>query len=238
MAGYIYYSSDISHSDSGTATVGLVHQFSPQLTISASGGGFWSDTTATQGALTGSSRRASGGLYGGQISYDFFENSRIVASLNENLAPTGTGVLGKADSAGVSVSSRFSDRLTGRLGAGYVRTTFPQAQTNSYNNSYYQTEIGVSYRLAERWTLDAGYRYTRAQYTQNSSEPTSNVGFLSIGYNWPGASFTGWVGRPVDTQASLPGAGPLALPESSHAPGAAPEPASSDHSPFDPFTIP
>ena len=45
-AGYSYYSSDISHSDSMTATLGIVHQVSPQLTISVSGGGFWSDTTA------------------------------------------------------------------------------------------------------------------------------------------------------------------------------------------------
>ena len=236
--GYSYYTSDLSHSDSATATLGIVHRFSPQLTVSASGGGFWSDTTAAQGALAGSSRRATGGLFGGQIAYDFSENSQIVASLAENLAPSGTGVLSKYDNARLMLSSKLSDRLTGRLGASYSRTTFPQAQTNSFNYNYYQGEIGVSYRLAEWWTLDAGYRYTRARYTESSSEPTSNVAFVTIGYNWPGASFTGWVGRPADMQ-GVPGAGPLSLPVNSRGQtGAAQEPASSEGSPFDPFSIP
>ncbi len=221
-----------------TATLGLVHQFSPQLTISASGGGFWSDTTATQGAFTNTQRRATGGLYGGQISYAFSENSRIVGSLAENLTPSGVGVVGRNDDAEVSLSSRFSDRLTGRLGASYTRTTFPQAQTNVYNSNYYQGEIGISYQLAERWTLDAGYRYARAQYAQNSSEPRSNGGFLSIGYNWPGASFTGWTGSPTSTQGA-PGAGPVSLPGSTgRGAGTPSEPATPERSPFDPYTIP
>ncbi len=55
-AGYIYYSSDVSNSESVTATLGLVHQFSPRLKISISAGGFSIDTTATQGTLTGNRR--------------------------------------------------------------------------------------------------------------------------------------------------------------------------------------
>ena len=111
-AGYSYYSSDISHSDSMTATLGIVHQVSPQLTISVSGGGFWSDTTVAQGILAcpvaqeqcdADRRRASGGLYGGQIAYAPSEQLQLSVSLSESLAPSGAGVLSKSDNAGASL---------------------------------------------------------------------------------------------------------------------------------------
>ena len=272
-AVYSHYSSDITRSDSVTTTLGVVHQFSPQLTISASVGGFWSDIEATKNALvcpttpilcdtglvprvpitTSDQRHDSGPLYGGNISYAFSERTQLAASLVENLAPSASGIINKTDSAYASLSHQFSERLSGRLGVSYTRTIFPVALAGSSTTNYYQGEIGVSYLLAERWKLDAGYRYARAQYSQNPFEPQSNVVFVSIGYGWPGASFTDWVGARLDTQ-GLPGAGPVALPErspSTPAPGATPRgagasgdasrspaPASPESSPFDQFTIP
>lgn len=255
---YFDYISNIADSNAVTSTIGIVHQFSPQLTISISGGAFWSDTTAAQSVLvcpapqdqcdsgvvqpvpvsTNDRRRASGGLYGGSISYALTERAQLYVSLSESLAPSGAGALSKSDNAGVSLAYSFSDRLTGRVGASYTRTIFPTALNSSHSNDYYQGEIGVSYQLAERWRLDAGYRFVQAQYSQNSFEPRSNVGFVTIGYNWPGASFTSWVGRPSDTQ-GLPGAGPLSLPMGSRASSGAPSEAPSPEvSPFDSFTVP
>ena len=231
-AGYSYYSSDISHSDSVTGTLGVVHQLSPQLTVSLSGGGFWSDTTLAQGALDVSTtdRRATGTLWGGQIAYTPSEQLQFSVSLSEGLAPSGTGVVSKSDNAGASLTYRFADRLTGRVGVGYTRTIYPQASSSAYNSSYWEGGVGISYQLAERWSLEGGYRYVRAQYSQNQPDARSNSAFLSIAYNWPGASFTDWVGKPSDTQ-SLPAAGPGALPT---------QPGSStpERSPFEPFTIP
>ena len=76
---------------------------------------------------------------------------------------------------------------------------------------------------------------------------------MSIGYNWPGASVTDWVGARLDTQ-GLPGAGPVPLSERSLVTSpTAPVPGTSDAeggrdaeeappasqtSPFDQFTIP
>jgi hypothetical protein len=102
-------------------------------------------------------------------------------------------------------------------------------------------EIGGTYRFAERWTLDAGYRYTRAKYAQAPGEPKSNFVFVSIGYNWPGASLTDWVGAPAAIQ-GVPGAGPLSLPESGS--GAlrpstiSVVPGSAERSPFDQYSVP
>ena len=105
-AVYSHISSDITRSDSVTTTLGVVHQFSPQLTISASVGGFWSDIEATQNAsyarlrrscairlaprvpiTTSDQRHDSGQLYGGNISYAFSERTQLGCSLVGKPAP-------------------------------------------------------------------------------------------------------------------------------------------------------
>lgn len=254
---FSHYASDITRNDAVTTTLAIVHELSAQLTVSASIGGFWSDIKTTQSALicpttpilcdtgvaqrvpvsSGEQRRDSGPLYGGSISYAFSERTRLFASLSESLSPSSTGTLTKTDNAGAALSHNFSERLTGRLGISYTRTTFPAGLTSSFRNETYLGEIGTSFRLAERWTLDAGYRYLRAEYSDNPGHPTSNLVFVSVGYNWPGTSFTDWVGTRAEVEKRW-GAGPISLPERTTAPtGAEPlgPPASS---PFDAFTIP
>jgi long-subunit fatty acid transport protein len=240
VAAYGYTTSDLTRSDSITATVGFVHRFSEQLTVSASVGHFWSDITASRTALvcpttpvlcdsglvprvpitSGESRSDNGQLYGGNISYAFSERTSFSAFLAENLAPSSTGTLTKTDTAGASLSHNWSERLSARLGASYTRQVFPSGLSGLSTTNLYGAEVGVSYLLAERWKLDAGYRYIRAEYTQQSlGNPQSNTVFVAIGYNWPGASSTDWVGVRLDTQ-GLPGAGPVQLSGSANAPSA------------------
>jgi long-subunit fatty acid transport protein len=255
---FSHYGSDITRSDAVTTTLGIVHEFSPRLTVSASVGGFWSDIETTQTGVvcpttpilcdtgvvqalpvsSGERRRDSGPLYGGGINYAFSERTRFFATLSENLTPGSTGTVTRTNNAGAGLSHRFSERLTGRLGVGYTQTNYPAGLSGSFSNKYYLGEIGASFRFAERWILDAGYRYARADYADNASQPTSNAVFVSIAYNWPGTSFTDWVGTRVDTS-SQPGAGPISLPEQRPAPPQAePPPAPLERSPFDVFTIP
>ncbi|MFO1204688.1 MAG: hypothetical protein U1E63_02935 [Burkholderiales bacterium] len=273
LAAYAHTTSDLTRSDSVITRIGVVHRFSEQLTASASVGQFWSDITATRTGLvcpttpvlcdsglvprlpitSGESRSYSGQLYGGNLNYAFSERTSLTAFLAENLAPSSTGTLTKTDSAGASLSHNWSERLSARLGASYTRQVFPSGVSGLSTTNYYAGEVGVSYLLAERWRLDAGYRYNRAEYTQQSlGNPQSNTVFVAIGYNWPGASATDWVGARLDTQ-GLPGAGPVQLSGAAAArPAPAPEPggeeAEADEagkaapapetSVFDQFTIP
>jgi hypothetical protein len=63
--------------------------------------------------------------------------------------------------------------------------------------------------------------------------------FVSIAYNWPGTSFTDWVGTRVFGTDPIPGAGPISLPERRPAPTAAEPPSGQpESSPFDAFPIP
>jgi hypothetical protein len=256
-AVFSHYASDITRSDAVTTTLGVVHEFSPRLTVSASIGGFWSDIETTQTALvcptapilcdtgvvqpvpvsSGERRRDSGPLYGGGVSYAFSERTRLSATLAQSLAPGSTGTVTRTNLASASLLHQFSERLTGRVGVGYTRTKFPAGVSGSFANEYYLGEIGASFRLAERWILDAGYRYARADYADNPSHPTSNVVFISIAYNWPGTSFTDWVGTRVDI-GSQPGAGPISLPERKPARTTVEPSAPLESSPFDALPIP
>jgi hypothetical protein len=235
--GYSYFKSTTDRADNVQVTVGAVHQFSPQLTLSGAAGGFWNDTQKNQNQLVAASRvRETGGLYGGSVSYAFSERGLLAFNVLENLSPTASGTMSRSDNAGVSLSYGFSERLAGRLGANFSRTSSVGAQLNSYTNKDLQGDVGISYQLAERWKLDAGYRYERAKYTQNSSEPAANVVFVTIGYNWPGASFTPWVGGQPEVQ-GLPGAGPVSL-IGRYQPTAPTETPPAEVSPFDRYTIP
>jgi hypothetical protein len=257
-AVFSHYSSDITRSDAVTTTLGIVHEFSPQLTVSASVGGFWSDIEAQQTALvcpttpflcdtgvaqrvpvtSGERRHDSGPLFGGSVNYAYSERTRLIASLAQGLAPDATGTVTRSNIAGAQLSHQISERLIARIGVDYTRTTYPTGLSGSFSNETYLGELGATYRLAERWILDAGYRYTRAAYADNPSQPSSNVVFVSIGYNWPGTTFTEWVGTRVGTD-NIPGAGPISLPERKPAPkGAEPPSAPPESSPFDAFPIP
>lgn len=241
-AVYSYYSSDLTNSDWVTATAGIVHRLSPQLTVSATVGGFWSSNDLAAGVTAADgSRNANGWLYGGSVDYAASESTRFFLGLTENLGPSATGVITKSDSAVASLNHRFSDRLLGRAGVGYSRTEYPAAASSMFNQNTLTAEVGASYRFAERWTIEGGYRYSQTQYNQNVSEPSSNAVFLSIAYNWPGSSFTGWLGTMTDAQ-SLPGAGPVPLteraPTAPRTPGVPTGPAPAEPSPFDRLPLP
>jgi opacity protein-like surface antigen len=230
-AVFSHFSSDLDRSDAVTVTAGVAHEISPQLTVSASAGAYWLDPEASPIA---SGNRETGALFGGSIAWDIAERTRLVVNLSQTLSPSGTGVFSKDDNATASFTHAFSDRFTIRLGAGYTRTDFPTAIVDSVDSKYYIGEIGASYRITERWTLDAGYRYARARYSQDTGEPRSNIAFLNLSYNWPGASVIDWIGARRDVQA-MPGAAPVTLPD--RAPGTSATPAP-ERSPFDQYWIP
>ncbi len=222
---YGRYYSDITRSDYTTVVFGVVHQFSPQFSVSVSAGGFRSDIEETD---TGLRRRDDGQLYGGSASYAFSERTRFELSLAEGLSPSAIGTITANRNAYASLAHNFSDRLTARLGAGYERTVSPESLTGSSRTTNYRGEVGVSYLISEDWRLEAGYRYGRATYSQDATEPRSNVAFLSIGYNWPGTALGDQVARSPDTQ-GLPAAGPQSMPGGTGATRAGP---------FDRYTIP
>ena len=243
LLAYLYFDSDVTRSDAVTSSIGVVHQYSPALTVSGSVGGYWAETeaqTILPGAgdpiAAGEQRRDDGFFFGGSVDYRASEQTRLSAALSQSLAPSATGTLSRSDRASLGLSHAFSERLSTRAGVSFERARFPSALEGADDTKTLQAQVGLTYALAERWKLEAGYQYTRARYSRDSTEPKSNTVFVSVGYNWPGASITGWVGRPVEGT-SLQGAGPLSLPPADRAAPATPG-GPLDITPFEPFTLP
>jgi len=243
---YVYSTGDLTRSDIVTARVGIAHRYSQQLAVSATLGWYWSDTRNRSGApesvdVVG---REDGGLFGAGVEYALSEATQFTANASQSLSSSAVGTISKADNVAVGFSHRLSDRLQGHVGATYTRTTFPGTLDDAYSDKTVQAEVGMTWRFAEHWTMDAGYRYERTKYSTEAGEPKSNVVFVSVAYNWPGASLTSWIGRATDSK-GLSGAGPLS-PRDFSAPGAATTPAPSAPStlsvpeplPFEPFTLP
>ena len=205
--GYTYYTSDSDDDNSVTAVVGVAHSVSPDLKVSGSVGYFWSETERQQGASLGRVRD-NGPLFGGEMTYLVSDRSQLVIRVSEKLTPSAAGDLSRQDTALAGLSYRATDRLIGRVGVSYTRDKVLDTAGRRVTNNYLVAEIGATYQLAERWTLDAGYRYQQSRYAAELSEPRANVAFISIGYNWPDASFTNWVGSRGDSS-GLPGAGPV-----------------------------
>jgi hypothetical protein len=212
-----HFNSDVSRGDALSGTLGIVRQWSPQLLASATLGGYlsWIDTeecvAATCAGVSaappdGGGRRRHGGLlYGANLTDVLSERSRVTVGFTSDLSPSSSGTLVRTHSAGISLSRDLSERVSGRVGA---RTVLDRSLESASRGSYYAVDAGATYRLGERWVLDAGYTYARARYSQRQGEPRSNAVFVSIAYNWPGVSLADQRGTVWDTGAlsGTPGA--------------------------------
>ena len=174
-------------------------KFSPQLTISASVGDFWTDIEATQTALVCPTtpvlcdsglvprvpitigrwaRSDNGQLYGGNIGYAFSERTSLCRvpdrESSRQVAPV-------PSPRRIVPAPRFRTFLRASHWRGlvlsYTRQVFPSGLSGLSTTNYYTGEVGASYLLAERWRLDAGYRYTRADYPQSGNVSLSRTSF-------------------------------------------------------------
>ncbi len=224
------YASDVTRTDSWRSEIGLERSFSPRLSASATLGAFvaWTDVTceAPCAADTSSSTlsqprvRRGGPLYGGNVTYAFSDRGRLAAGLASDLSASANGVLIVSRNAAVSVSRELSDRASGRL---IVRDSFSASLDGSSHSNYVSAEIGVSYRLADHWTLDAGYSHSFARASAVASGPAgdtrSNVAYVTVSYDWAGGSLTDVAARGardwetmVPESSAIPPAGSSAIP--------------------------
>ena len=104
-------------------------------------------------------------FFGGSIAYAFSESTQLDVRASQGLAPSGTGTISKSTSAAWRLSHRFSDQLVRPAWAQATRgRPTPPALDDSADDKTITAGAGLSYRLAERWMLDAGYQYTRTRY--------------------------------------------------------------------------
>jgi hypothetical protein len=222
---YSTYNSDITDSTYVTTTLAVSHQFSEKLTASAYGGYFWSDIQTTSNVAVcpttpilcqlglvqfvlvpfGTDQSSGGTLFGGSLGYQFTERTSLTVGASQNIIPSGTGIINKSTNINGTLSHAFSDRLRGRLGATWTRSTVPGLDTESFRNEYLSFVVGGTYDLAQAWLLDFGYR--RDSSDQRGLTGDANVLFVQIAYNWPGQSINDWGFGGFAFPGAVPGAG-------------------------------
>lgn len=230
---YARYTSDISDADSVSATLGFTHQYSPALTVSAYGGYFWSWIDATQTVLIcpttptlcatgavplvpvvqGTGRNDVDTLFGGAINYRLTERTTFVANASQNVTPSGIGTITKVTAVRAELNHSFAERFRGQLFADWRRSTIPGTDTGNFRSDLYSAGAVLTYNLAIDWLLEVGVRHDRSE--QRGVDADANVVFLSLAYNWPGQSISGWTGFDAPGfPAAAPGAGtpPSAVP--------------------------
>jgi len=228
-----HFTSDVSHGKALSATLGIARQWSPQLLASATLGGYVSWIEAVECAAAtcagvaplpadgGGLGRHGGLLYGASLTDALSERSRVTAGFSSDVSPSSSGTLVRTHSAGISLSRDLSERASGRIGA---RAVLDQSLDSESRGTYYAVDAGATYRLGERWVLDAGYTYARAHYSQRQGEPRSNAVFVSIAYNWSGITLAERGGTLWDTGALSGTPGAITPPGSAPVPTTSPAP--------------
>jgi len=228
---YAYFKSDDEKSNSITSVLGITYRYSPRLAVSGTAGYFWDHRDVLNDGV--GRVRDNAPLFGGDITYDLTENTRVSFRASQRLSPSATGDLMRSDSVGAGFTHRAAERLVLRGGVRYDRDQLEgSAEQSSLNNKLLTATVGATYRFDARWSLDAGYTYTRARYQDDQGEPRSNVVFVTVAWNLPEAQLES--GLPRLGIQGVPGAGPIAPPATS-APAAdapAPEPL------FEPLLLP
>ncbi len=237
---YTKFSSDITDSDSVSATLAVAHDYSDRLSFSAYGGYFWSNIESTQNFFVcpttpalcqaglvapvqvafGDERNSNGTLFGGSVEYRYSERTTFDANAAQNIQPSGVGTITEVTSVIGSVNHSFSDRLRGRLGAGWRRSTIPGTDGGSTGLRTELTNVGVSvsYDLTREWLLTVGAR--RDWSDQRGLTADANVLFVSLAWNWPGQSIGDWGGFVGGFGG---GAGTLGFPAAAPVPATSPQ---------------
>jgi outer membrane protein assembly factor BamA len=211
-------------SDTFAATIEFVRQHTPQLRTTAMLGGFDSLAPASFCSAGGcddtdsSARVRHGGwLYGTSVVYLPSARASVAAGAASDLAPSSTGPLLRSDTAYLSAGYEVTERMSARAG---LRASWQRTLDHSSRSDYYGGELGLSYRIAERWSLDAGYAYAHARYGNAQGSPSDNRVFVSVTYNGEGLSLlptAPW------TSGAVLGSG-VGVPPSAGAPAAPGEP--------------
>lgn len=161
--------------------MGVTHNFSESLSASASGGVRFINTT--QGITDGSlSQNDVVWVYKANIKKEF-ERSTILMEGSREINPSGFGRLIQTDRVGGTISHNLTENITAAItGATYIASglasvgqSFPETRFTSVNPQ-------LSWKFAERWTLDVGYSYAERTVASLNQWNFANSTFVMLTY--------------------------------------------------------
>jgi hypothetical protein len=118
-----------------------------------------------------------------------FERSSVVLNLSRDVNPSGNGSLVETDTLSLDGDYRFSETLRGSVNFTTYRSRYLGEIVTGNDRRYLEITPRLSWRMTEWWTLDAGYRYSRQNYTDAGVRATSNLVYVGLSYIWPKISY-------------------------------------------------
>ena len=111
------------------------------------------------------------------------DRTRINFDLDRAIYPSGSGFVSEINEASVWVERRFTERLTGSIGAAYERTKTVDEISTVNDRDYKRIDIELRWALNEHWSLSAGYDITDQEFKdQLDSRAKSRVLFFGVSF--------------------------------------------------------
>ncbi len=188
-------------SKTSSAQLGVTRKFSATLTGSLAVGGQHTRTSGIQCnsfifQLSGqcypeaSSSKDSGSVYNASVQKQF-ERSNVSLTLGRAVAPSGEGAQVRSDSAVLSASWQFSERLLGTISANSYRIRALSANAAGFDRNYYSGGPGLRWQWTENLTANAVYQRLWQRGTgAGAPSASSNEIYLTLNYAWPAFSLS------------------------------------------------
>ena len=113
------------------------------------------------------------------------ETDTLSGRLSRDLTPSAVGSLVETDRVVFGWHKQWSEKLGSDISAAAYRSRYIGGAVTNSNSRYYTIEPRLSWQLAERWVLDAGYRYSRHKYDSAPLAADRNLIYVGVSYAWP-----------------------------------------------------
>lgn len=183
LVGVDYESSGatvFSESQSTGATIEFQHQLSSTLDLRAGAGYKNIDSDVTSGGTT-TTDSDSATLFSAGLTKSG-EISRLIIEASQAVDPSGSGFLQKRAQLRVGFTRQLSPRVYGNFEARIQNTQELAALQADIERDFERFQIGVEWRVAQKWSVLANYAFTTQEYSNEADEADSNVFSIGVVY--------------------------------------------------------
>jgi hypothetical protein len=168
-----------SNTDNASISLQARYIWSPVLSFGAGLGP--SRTKTDQGQQRGL-------IYSAEVTRAF-ETAALSFSVSRKQAPSGRAVLTESDEATLTFSAQITERLTGTATAGMTRrrNSLRDFDLDLTRVRYTRADLGVSWRMASSWRLNASIGNAVQQLGSDFTENSTGRGYEArLGLSWSG----------------------------------------------------
>jgi len=108
--------------------------------------------------------------------------SRLQTSLGRSITPSGGGGLYNSDNVRMQYEYDLTERLEFTTAARYLHNHALSKDIGNNDREYTRAELGLKWKFAPTWYLEAGYEYTWQKYKLDPSSAEDNSFAIRFGY--------------------------------------------------------